>query len=54
MDDKNKELDKNLDKFLDVKKCDANDPTCQIMAKDGLVERTAKKYIISDGRQLLK
>ncbi len=54
MDNKDKNIDKDLDKFLDKKgECDPNDPTCKIPTKDGLVERTTKKYIIADGRQLL-
>ena len=54
-EDKNEKLDKELDEFLgNTPKCDPKDPTCVIPTTDGLLERTAKKFVIADGRQLLK
>ena len=62
-----KNINKHLDKFLSnnrIKKtkisnseeqvCDLQSGECYtIFAKDGLVERINKKYVIEDGRELL-
>ena len=52
-----KDLDKNLDKFLNSENKDPNmdcsSGTCVIKGDKSLVERINKKIITEDGRQLL-
>lgn len=52
---KKKDLEKNLDEFLNLQKqeMDCNDEGCIIKSDKSLVERINKKIITEDGRQLL-
>lgn len=62
----NKNINDSLDQFLNPKKvvnvngkereeCDLQTGECYIVReKDGIVERINKKYVTSDGRQLLQ
>jgi hypothetical protein len=52
---KKKDLEKNLDEFLNSQKqeMDCNDEGCIIKSDKSLVERINKKIITEDGRQLL-
>jgi len=47
----NKDLEKNLDKFLKNGACENED--CQINDPDEIVKREHKRIITNDGRQLL-
>ncbi len=47
-----KNLEKKLDQFLNKKETCEGD-TCEIKDPDEIVERTHKKIITNDGRQLL-
>jgi hypothetical protein len=53
--DKKKELEKNLDEFLNSKKenMECNEDGCIIKTDKSIVERINKKIITEDGRQLL-
>ncbi len=51
MTDKNKNINKNLDTFLDNEDC--NGEECKIKTDKSLVERINKKIVTDDGRQLL-
>jgi hypothetical protein len=49
--DKEKELNKKLDTFLNKKDCEGED--CIIQDPEEIVKRENKKIITNDGRQLL-
>jgi hypothetical protein len=53
--DKKKDLEKNLDEFLNSKKenMECNEDGCIIKTDKSIVERINKKIITEDGRQLL-
>lgn len=50
-DKNNKDLEKNLDSFLNQTEC--NTEECKIHAPQELVEKINKKIVTEDGRQLL-
>ena len=56
MSDENKnpkDLQKQLEQFLQDGEVFCEDGECYIRTKDGIVEKINKKYITEDGRQLL-
>ena len=48
-----KDLEKQLEQFLQDGEVFCEDGECYIRTKDGIVEKINKKYITEDGRQLL-
>lgn len=53
MKDKDKDLEKNLDKFLETNEETCVGDQCVIKTDKSIVERINKKIITEDGRQLL-
>lgn len=58
MNNENKDLNNELDSFLDIKKQVTpkvnNTDEVVITSRTGLIERVDKILVVSDGRQLLK
>lgn len=54
MEEKDKNIEKELDNFLDngSEEC-TDEEICKIPRKDGLIERVNKRLITDDGRELL-
>ena len=48
-----KDLEQELDNFLDKGAEECTEEICKIPRKDGLIERVNKKLITDDGRELL-